>query len=317
MIRQSLLEVLACPTCGSRMAATATGTSLQCAGCTRLVPIRDGIPRFVDVADDPLARRTQESFGYEWTHFSDWTISGTTNFDQYFSGVDLPELRSARVLDAGCGMGRHARMIAPYARHVVALDFSLAVDRAAHNTGEAGNVDCVQADITAPPFADGTFDYVYSLGVLHHLADTAGALAGLVRKVRSGGKMRVYLYWKHHGWKGAALAAVNVVRFGTARLPHPVLRVGCWLLSLGLMGAVVWPYRILSAAGATFHESLPLFVYARYPFRILYNDQFDRFSAPLEQRFDPDEVRGMLEAAGLRDVTVHASFGWIGEGTRP
>jgi hypothetical protein len=32
--------------------------------------VRHGIPRFVDVPEDATARRTQESFGYEWTHFT-------------------------------------------------------------------------------------------------------------------------------------------------------------------------------------------------------------------------------------------------------
>jgi hypothetical protein len=49
---------------------------------------------------------------------------------------------------------------------------------------------------------------------------------------------------------------------------------------------------------------------------VLYNDQFDRLSAPLEKRYDASEVRALLEAAGLRDVRVFARFGWIGEGIR-
>ena len=91
-----------------------------------------------------------------------------------------------------------------------------------------------------------------------------------------------------------------------------------WYLrdSAALMAGVIWPYRLLSGIGVRVHESLPLFIYARYPFRILYNDQFDRFSAPLEQRFDRDEVARMLELSGLHSVSVHPSFGWIGEGTR-
>ena len=315
MLREALLDVLACPSCASRLMAA--DDRLRCTGCGRTVPIRNGIPRFVDQLDDDLARRTQESFGYEWSHFNDWTASGTTNFDQYFGGMDLAALKSARLLDAGCGMGRHARMIARHARHVVALDFSRAIDQAARNTASAGNVDCVQGDITKLPVADESFDFVYSLGVLHHIRDTPAALAGLVRKARRGGTVRVYLYWKHHGWKGALLGAVNLLRHATARLPHPVLRALCWPLSVALMGAVIWPYRLLSALGLRFHESFPLLVYARYPFRILYNDQFDRFSAPLEQRFDAADVKRMLEEAGLHDVHVHPSFGWIGEGTRP
>jgi SAM-dependent methyltransferase len=316
MIRSTVLELLTCPACGGRFDVASTGTVIVCHACGLQTPVRNGVPRFVDLPLDPLARRTQASFGYEWTHFNDWTASGSTNFDQYFGDIDLEALRSARVLDAGCGMGRHARMIAPHVRQVVAVDFSAAIDQAARNTRDAGNVDCVQADVTALPLADGAFDFVYSLGVLHHISDTAATLAALVRRVRPGGKLRVYLYWKHHGFKGMLLKVVAAMRAVTTRLPHPVLRGVCWALSAIVFVVVIAPYRMLSRAGVRRHESFPLFVYARYPFRILYNDQFDRFSAPLEKRFDRDEVRQMLEAAGLRDVRVFPSFGWIGEGTR-
>src|SRR2546426_5015037 len=43
--------------------------------------------------------------------------------------------------------------------------------------------------------------------------------------------------------------------------------------------------RLTSRVGAR-HETWPLFVYAKYPFNVLYNDQFDRFSAPIEKRYD-------------------------------
>jgi len=163
------------------------------------VPIVRGIPRFVEIPNDESARRTQESFGYEWTHFHDWRPSGATNFHDYFQGVDLATLRGKVILDAGCGMGRHARQIAPFAGHVVAVDFSRAIDAAAANVSNIGNVDCVQGDLLALPLADAAFDFVYSLGVLHHLTDTDGAVAGLVRKLRPGGRLRIYLYWRRHG----------------------------------------------------------------------------------------------------------------------
>jgi hypothetical protein len=73
----------------------------------------------------------------------------------------------------------------------------------------------------------------------------------------------------------------------------------------------------MSAAGMKHHEHWPLFVYTQYPFNVLYNDQFDRFSAPIEKRYDMDEVRTLLQAAGLRAVEVRSYFGWIGDGIRP
>jgi SAM-dependent methyltransferase len=289
---------------------------LRCSGCSHSFPIVGGIPRFASVASEETARRTQESFGYEWTHFNNWRHSGETNFADYFRGVDLAGLKEKVVLDAGCGMGRHAREMARFAGQVVAVDFSRAIEQAARNTAELGNVDCIQADLLNLPFGDSSFDFVYSLGVLHHLEDTERALASLVRKLKRGGKLRIYLYWKRAGWTGWLLKAVTLMRRLTTRMPFAALRISCWCLSACLFACVICPYRILAMLGAQFHVKWPLFVYTKYPFNVLYNDQFDRFSAPLEKRYGPDEVTKLLEAAGLKEVRVMSCFGWIGEGVR-
>jgi hypothetical protein len=76
-------------------------------------------------------------------------------------------------------------------------------------------------------------------------------------------------------------------------------------------------YRALSAQGIRRHEQWPLFVYSKYPFRVLYNDQFDRFSAPIEKRYDPDDARRLLESVGLRNIEVRPCFGWIADGVKP
>jgi SAM-dependent methyltransferase len=271
-------------------------------------------------AEDPVARvaaRTRASFGYEWTYFHRWYDSAEISFRDYFATADLTVLRGARVLDAGCGMGRHARQMAAHARHVVAVDFSRAIEQAALNTRGVAHVHCVQADLLRLPFPDGTFDYVYSLGVLHHLGNTDTAVRALVAQLKPGGRLRVYLYWKRRGGAGAALRVVNAIRSVTTRLPFWLLRRLCWILSVVLWLGVILPYRLLVSAGVRNMGDWPLFVYARYPFRVLYNDQFDRFSAPLEKRYDPEDVSALLESAGLRNVRVEARFGWIAEGVKP
>jgi SAM-dependent methyltransferase len=315
MMINDILTVLRCPNCGSRYSADAD--RLTCSVCSRQVPITGGIPRFVDAPENETARRTQASFGYEWTHFNDWQPSGETNFSDYFEGLDLSSLRGRLILDAGCGMGRHARQIAPHAGRVVALDFSRAIEQAQRNTSTVGNVDCVQADLLALPLADESFDYVYSLGVLHHLEQTERALGNLVKKVKRDGRIRIYLYWRRHGLSGLLLAFATAARTLTTRLPFPILRGFCWFLSLVLWVMVVLPYRALSAIGVKAIEEWPLFVYTKYPFHVLYNDQFDRFSAPIEKRYDPDEVLAVMTRAGLVDVTVRPCFGWIAEGRKP
>jgi SAM-dependent methyltransferase len=311
----AVLPLLRCVQCGAGLQAK-SAQAFVCAGCGGEVPIRDGIPRFVETPDDELAQRTQASFGYEWTHFDDWKASGATNFQDYFSGLDLRTFGHAQVLDAGCGMGRHARQLAPHCAWLIAIDFSRAIDAAARNVNDLANVTCVQADLTKLPVADDQFDFVYSMGVVHHLADTEAAVAGLVRKLRPGGHMRLYLYWKRSGWTGWVLGLVNVLRAVTTRLPFAVLRALCYILSIVLYIGVVLPYRALMAIGVDVGDRWPLFVYTKYSFTVLYNDQFDRFSAPLEKRYSEDEARALLENAGLRNVSVHPMFGWIVDGVR-
>lgn len=319
VMRPDLILWLQCPSCAgsltSNLSEDGAAGVVRCVTCGLHAPVRDGIPRFVEVPDDEIARRTQASFAYEWTHFNNWKASGELNFADYFSNFDLDSLRGRTVLDAGCGMGRHARQIAPFAGAVVAVDFSSAIDQAARNSSDQPNVHCIQADLTRLPLAEEIFELVYSMGVLHHLDDTAGALRELARTLKPGGRLRLYLYWKRSGIAGGILRIVEAARTVTTRLPFRFLRALCWTLSVILFVVVVLPYRLLAKFGIT-SSSWPLIVYAKYPFNVLYNDQFDRFSAPLEKRYTEGEVRTLLESAGLRDVSVHGRFGWIGDGVK-
>src|SRR5262249_46638423 len=135
-------------------------------------------------------------------------------------------------------------------------------------------------------------------------------------KLRPGGRLRLYLYWRRFGWAGVVLRMVDLVRALTTRLPFPLLRILCWPLSAALFAGVITPYRMLARIGVPISPNAPLFVYTQYPFRILYNDQFDRFSAPLEKRYTKTEARAIAAAAGLRDIRVQPRFGWLVDGYR-
>lgn len=314
----AVLQLLACPRCGGTLAPSPSAAdTLTCEACAFSAPIVRGIPRLADAPLTDEARRTQDSFGYEWTQFNAPEPSGEVNFNDYFAGLDLSSLAGATVLDAGCGMGRHARQVAKHAGTVVAVDFSAAVEQAARNTAMHPNVQCVQGDLTRLPLRESAFDFIYSLGVLHHIADTAGTLRGLVARLKPGGRIRIYLYWKRTGIVGFLLGLVSIVRLVTTRLPFPLLKALCWVLSVLLLVVVVTPYRIATALGVRGIERWPLFIYAKYPFNVLYNDQFDRFSAPLEKRYSPAEVRALLASVGLTDITVQPCYGWVADGIKP
>jgi len=106
-----------------------------------------------------------------------------------------------RVLDVGCGFGRHAYGAARLGARVVAADFAEAELKEVRNTfgamAAAGEVDevsltgTVQADGTRLPFEAAAFDRVIAAEVLEHITDDAAALAELARVLRPGGTIAV------------------------------------------------------------------------------------------------------------------------------
>ncbi len=107
-----------------------------------------------------------------------------------------------RLLDLGCGFGRHAYQAARLGADVVAFDAGAAEVRNVVATlaamAEAGELDpatvratAVQGDALALPFASGCFDRVVASEVLEHIPDDLTAMAELARVLRPGGTMAV------------------------------------------------------------------------------------------------------------------------------
>jgi SAM-dependent methyltransferase len=296
------------------------GSSLACES-GHSWPIREGTLRFVEGGaglpgqEERLA--TAESFAYEWERFGDLRAEWERNFLDYMQPHAAEFFDGLRVLDAGAGSGRHSRQAALYGARVAAVDLGDSIDVARANTPDT--VLTIQSDLEALPLAPGSFDFVMSIGVLHHLPDTERALKYLVQFARPGGRVRVYLYWQpERRWQRAILRGVSTVRRATTRMPHRLLHALCYPLAALLWVFVVVPYRALRnfppAKGLA--DALPLKTYADYPFGVLVNDQFDRFSAPIERRFTRSEAEALLAAAGLSEVIVRRNHGWIAEGIR-
>ncbi|HET9719233.1 MAG TPA: class I SAM-dependent methyltransferase [Solirubrobacteraceae bacterium] len=258
---------------------------------------------------------TADSFAYEWDHFGQLREEWRKNFLDYMQPHPPGYFAGRPVLDVGAGSGRHSFHAAELGARVIAVDLGRSIDVARRNLPR--EVLTVQADAELLPFDPKTFDFVMSIGVLHHLPDPPAGLRAIARLARPGGHVHVYLYWiPERASHAFVLRLVTAARRTTVTMPHRLLHALCVPLAALLAVSIVWPYRLLRHIGPLrpVADALPLKTYADYPFSVLVNDQFDRFSAPLEHRYRREEVAAMLGNAGLREVKVLANHGWIGDG---
>jgi SAM-dependent methyltransferase len=269
-----------------------------------------------------VKNHTAKSFAYEWQRFSVQPVEMEDNFLGYFQFFTPDFFADKRVLEAGSGMGRHTYFLGRLAREVVAIDLGDAIRVTAENVSECQNIRLVQADIDNLPFQPESFDFVCSIGVLHHLVDTELGLRNLVTCLRPGGTCHVYLYWSLENsaaWKRLLLKLITNFRRLTTKLSYPVLEKVAWLVALFGYTFFSLPFRYLSRWKTTYPlvKDLPLQRYATDGFKVCFNDQFDRLSAPLERRFTENEVRELFASAGLVDVRLQKHFGWLACGQKP
>jgi len=326
-----LLETLRCPSCQNTLSAA--GDELHCQQCGNLsYPIVDGIPRMLSPAlrralagdtattgMDAKQVETALSFAYEWHRFPEMYEEWEQQFLDYMQPHGPEFFRGKKVLDAGCGNGRFAYYASKYGADVWAIDLGSAVEVAHRNTAPL-NAQVVQADLHNPPFALESFDFIYSIGVLHHLPEPEVAFRNLLRFLKPGGEVQIYLYWKpeKRPLKALLLSGVAGARQVTTRLPHGAVHFLAYPAALLAFACFVWPYRILKRVPRMdrIAEGLPMKQYANFPFRVCVNDQLDRLSAPIENRYTRADVLNWLSRAALESPVVGENFGWVATGRK-
>ena len=338
-MRERLLELVACPLCSGRLAlegAERTGDdirsgTLRCvAGCSAY-PVRDGIPRLVPGALAEDKARTASAFGWEWQEFHRLHDDARTReqFLDWIAPIEPRFFEGKVVLDAGCGMGRFARMSALFgAKDVLAMDLSDAVLAAARNVADLPNVHVVQADLYRLPLprrpGAAVVDLAYSIGVLHHLPDPEGGFRQLVDKLRPGGTISAWVYGReNNGW---IVHAVNPIREAfSSRLPRRVLYALSFLLTLGLevpLLALYRPTHRIAPLGPV-NRLLPYRAYLNwlsgFGFRHNHHVVFDHLVAPTAFYLRREEFASWFERLGLTDVRLSArnENSWRGFGRVP
>jgi ubiquinone/menaquinone biosynthesis C-methylase UbiE len=261
------------------------------------------------IEDANIDEKTVKSFGDEWELFHQFKLEEIQYLGDMYFDLLKPEMigKDKTAIDFGCGSGRWTLYIHDKFHSIAAVDPSDSILVAAKLLDQIKNVNLYKASIGDLPFPDNSFDFGMSLGVLHHIPNTALALEQCVKKIKPGGYFLTYLYYDldNRGFLYKFLfKIVNIIRNFICRLPKKLKIVACDIIALTVYLPISLMLRALKILGISerVRSKIPLFAYENTSFYVMRNDSLDRFGTPLEQRFSKKRIYEMMSNAGLTDI---------------
>src|SRR5215204_6136180 len=328
-MKERLLDLLACPTCGGDILLAYASKYedkeimegvLSCKKCSREYRIVRGVPRFADLAKiDEDKAETAENFGWQWTHFTQENEQYAEQFLGWMQPVTRDFFEGKIVLEGGCGKGRHTKLAAQWdAKEVVGIDLGDGVESAFALTKNLPNVHIVQCDIFKLPFKK-SFDYAFSVGVLHHTPDPKKAFTSLASKVKKGGHISAWVYGaENNEW---ITNYIDPLREGfTSKISQPVLYQLSKLPTLSLFLTTKLVYRPANiaakpVAGKLFYNDY-LNHLGTFGWREHHNIVFDHLVAPTAFYISKEEFEEWWKEVDAEDVEItwHNRNSWCGFG---
>ncbi|MBI2585075.1 MAG: methyltransferase domain-containing protein [Rhodospirillales bacterium] len=206
-------RLLACPDC-RRPALAAAPKGYACGSCGATYIVREGIPVFLrprtaivgadadraafwdagwENRNNRLLALDREGVLKERQDYLEYVLK-----ERYPSAVDIgPDVVAGKTfLNIGCGGGFEGLLFAGYGAHYIGVDFSQNAVRLTRDLIRNAGFDgaAFQAEAEALPFRDGSIEYVYSSGVLHHTPNIEQALKEACRVLAPGGTAMIALY---------------------------------------------------------------------------------------------------------------------------
>jgi len=271
-----------------------------------------------------LDQATVRDFGREWHRFDQAAVAEAELkrlFDEYFAIFPWQSLPHHAVgFDAGCGSGRWASQVAPRVGHLHCVDASSeALKVARSKLARQANVSFYESSLDVMPLAEGSMDFGYSLGVLHHLPDPLAGLADCVSKLKPGAPMLVYIYYafdNRPAWFRLLWQASDYLRRAVAMAPFRLKSIIAELFA----ALIYWPLARGAKLGAHRGRDVtnwPLSAYASRSYYTMRTDALDRFGTRLEHRMTKTQIKAAMESAGLRDIRFSDALPyWVAVGRK-
>ena len=259
--------------------------------------------------------QTIKDFGEQWLRYRD--NEGFYGSLELFSDMISPflklgEIKNCRVAEIGSGTGRIVNMLlAAGAKHVIAVEPSDAYEVLCRNILAPERVTSIKIPGDQLP-AYGDLDYIFAIGVLHHIPDPAPVVEAAFEALRPGGQFLVWLYGKEGN--GLYLALIAPLRVLTKRLPHYVLAT--------LVEIIYWP--LLFYVKFCRRLPLPLRGYMLFVLEKMSPEKrrliiYDQLNPSYAKYYTQVEAKKLLSDWKFENIRIHHRHGysWTIIGTKP
>lgn len=227
----------------------------------------NGFQEWSTIPEGDIQLRTGKVYADLWKNFNAQEYFGRAKalLEERFAKNDVSVQGVQHALDDGCGSGRYTIALQYMGcQRVTGIDISAdAIELAEKRNPIADAVSFQRGSVLELPFADSTFDFVFSNGVLHHTLSTEQGLSEIYRVLQPGGACWLYLY----GGKNSLFwDIVDSCRVLVMDIPQHYTEA--------LMKVLGYP------AGRVFHR-------------------LDFFYVPIHRRYYAGEVEAMILEAGF------------------
>ncbi len=247
-------------------------------------------------------QRTADAFATSWNDLPAGSVYTAGQVADWMAPLGPEDFRDARVLEMGCGNASlmvHVLRWSP--ARLDGIDLGASVASARRNLAATGSTrwSVRQEDLTV--FTSDGYDIVYSIGVLHHLAQPRAGFEAVVRNTRPGGRFHCWVYAREGN--AVVIALVDPLRRLASRLPW-------WITKHFLATPLAFPYYLYAKALAALPRwkalrALPLHDYSRWiarrEFAFFRHVAFDQLVTPRTVYLDRASVESWLASTPAVD----------------
>ncbi len=258
-----------------------------------------------------LERQVIEDFGRQWTKYT--TNEGYYGSLELFKDIISPlisieEIKNTDVAEIGSGTGRIVKMLLDAGvNHVTAIEPSDAFSVMEKNLSNFGPnviervsiIKCTGDEIPK----NIKVDYIFSIGVLHHIPNPRPVMKAAYNALKPGGKIIIWLYGKEGN--ELYLLMVDTIRCLSKYLPHVILSVVVWLL--------YWPLAIYIHISKVMPVPMRKYMVdvigkmSPVKRRLVIYDQLNPIYA---KYYTHDEALKLLSDANFTNIKIHHRHGY-------